>query len=83
MGSNRTGLRAIYFLFFVFLTIFSALGQVPSSGAGEQGRAAQYILGDQDQVLMPVNVWGFVTKPVSFALPWPCGRPRSPPPGSH
>ncbi|MDZ7369961.1 MAG: hypothetical protein ONB12_02180 [candidate division KSB1 bacterium] len=33
------------------------------------GRAAQYYLGGQDQVLMPVNVWGFVNMPGQYMVP--------------
>ena len=47
-----------------------ARAQVPSSGASDQGRAAQYFLGDRDQVLMPVNVWGFVNKPGQYMVPY-------------
>jgi protein involved in polysaccharide export with SLBB domain len=37
---------------------------------GEQNRAAQYFLGSQDQVLMAVNVWGFVHKPGQYMVPY-------------
>ncbi len=33
------------------------------------GRAAQYYLGTTDQVLMPVNVWGFVNMPGQYMVP--------------
>lgn len=32
--------------------------------------AAQYVLGAQDEVLMPVNVWGFVNKPGQYMVPY-------------
>ena len=31
--------------------------------------AAQYTLGDKDQILMSVNVWGFVSKPGQYVVP--------------
>jgi len=31
--------------------------------------AAQYYLGDKDQILMNVNVWGFVRKPGQYVVP--------------
>ncbi len=36
---------------------------------GGTGRAAQYFLGNQDQVLMAVNVWGFVNVPGQYMVP--------------
>ncbi|MBN1465328.1 SLBB domain-containing protein [candidate division KSB1 bacterium] len=39
------------------------------SSAGAAGRAAQYFLGSQDQVLMAVNVWGFVNVPGQYMVP--------------
>ncbi len=44
------------------------LGQQPVTA--EQPRAAQYFLGSQDQVLMAVNVWGFVYKPGQYMVPY-------------
>ena len=35
-----------------------------------QNNASQYYLGSQDQVLMPVNVWGFVGKPGQYMVPY-------------
>lgn len=34
-----------------------------------QSRAAQYYLGDKDQILMNVNVWGYVAKPGQYVVP--------------
>ncbi|MBD3386900.1 hypothetical protein GF407_18495 [candidate division KSB1 bacterium] len=36
----------------------------------EQSSAAQYILGREDQVLMAVNIWGFVAKPGQYMVPY-------------
>ena len=32
-------------------------------------RASQYILGDKDQILIKVNVWGFVQSPGQYLIP--------------
>ncbi len=34
-----------------------------------QNRAAQYLLGDKDQILMNVNVWGYVARPGQYLVP--------------
>lgn len=44
--------------------------QILSSRASQQGQAAQYFLGTQDQVLMKVNVWGFVNQPGQYMVPY-------------
>lgn len=41
-----------------------------SSRSSQQGQAAQYFLGSQDQVLMKVNVWGFVSQPGQYMVPY-------------
>jgi hypothetical protein len=38
--------------------------------AVDQPRAAQYYIGSKDQVLMAVNVWGFVIKPGQYMVPY-------------
>jgi len=43
-------------------------GQQPTAGA-TQDRAAQYYLGSKDELLIPVNVWGFVLKPGQYLVP--------------
>lgn len=34
-----------------------------------QTRAAQYHLGDKDQILMNVNIWGYVQRPGQYVVP--------------
>jgi len=34
-----------------------------------QDRAAQYYLGSKDELLIPVNIWGFVMKPGQYLVP--------------
>lgn len=57
-------------LFFIATLFFSelAISQAVST-TGSSGRAAQYFLGNQDQVLMAVNVWGFVNVPGQYMVP--------------
>lgn len=59
-------------LWWVFLLQILA----PSGRAQEMGekyflrdRAAQYYLGRKDEVLIKVNVWGFVQKPDQYLVP--------------
>ena len=64
-------LNRVVFLFFLLnLGAQTLLAQVPGRPAGDQGLAAQYFLGSEDQVLMPVNVWGFVNKPGQYLVPF-------------
>jgi len=48
----------------------NGIAQTPSASAQDQSRAAQYFLGGQDQVLMGVNIWGFVNKPGQYMVPY-------------
>ncbi len=48
--------------------VSAGLAQQPAQT--ETPRAAQYFLGSQDQVLMAVNVWGFVHKPGQYMVPY-------------
>ncbi len=52
----------------LFLSSVSSHAQGVVSG-GNAGRAAQYFLGNQDQVIMAVNVWGFVNVPGQYMVP--------------
>ena len=59
--------------FILFVCIFWAFNQIAFaqaiSSTGNAGRAAQYFLGNQDQVLMAVTVWGFVNVPGQYMVP--------------
>lgn len=55
-------------LMLLFITAHRpADAQEPSSG--ETNRAAQYFIPSEDQILMEVNVWGFVNKPGQYMVP--------------
>ena len=59
-------------LFIVFLLLMFSLtshAQISSNQLGNN-RAAQYFLGGEDQVLMPINVWGFVLRPGQYMVPF-------------
>jgi polysaccharide biosynthesis/export protein len=50
------------------LTACLAFGQEPTLSL-PQDRAAQYYLGSKDELLIPINVWGFVQKPGQYLIP--------------
>jgi len=53
---------------FLITPLCSVFGQ-ESSLSLPQDRAAQYYLGSKDELLIPVNVWGFVQKPGQYLVP--------------
>ena len=56
----------------IIILLFSSTSSLHAQGlssAANSGRAAQYFLGNQDQVLMAVNVWGFVNVPGQYMVP--------------
>ncbi|MBN1481484.1 hypothetical protein EH223_03890 [candidate division KSB1 bacterium] len=58
------------FIFLISTLILNELAIAQNmSSAAASGRAAQYFLGNQDQVLMAVNVWGFVNVPGQYMVP--------------
>ncbi|MBN1540809.1 hypothetical protein JW992_01595 [candidate division KSB1 bacterium] len=59
----------IYFAGLLF-GVYPLQAQSPYVPTGDRGTAAQYFLGSEDQVLMPVNVWGFVQKPGQYMVPF-------------
>jgi len=65
---NTSALKLIGLLACLMLPL-CAVAQTPGAAA-EQNRAAQYFLGSQDQVLMAVNIWGFVNKPGQYMVPY-------------
>ena len=57
-------------LFFVFLfqvaaNVYAQEGQTSSFS----NRGSQYFLGDKDEILMNVNVWGYVLRPGQYLVP--------------
>jgi len=60
------------FLFFILFAMFF-IPYFPLIAQGTQypirNRAAQYYLGTEDELLVPVNIWGFVAKPGQYMVP--------------
>ncbi|HNW58480.1 MAG TPA: hypothetical protein PKI62_02240 [bacterium] len=63
-------MRRFLLLTLVLLAVLVQAGFGQQTLPAEQPRAAQYFLGSQDQVLMAVNVWGFVYKPGQYMVPY-------------
>lgn len=59
--------KTIFLLFLCLLFVTGAI-QAQQSG-GMMNRGAQYYLGNQDELLIPVNIWGFVQKPGQYMVP--------------
>ncbi len=62
-------IKIILFLFaagFVF-NVFSQ--ELPQTTIGQGDRPAQYILGDENVLLITVNLWGNVLKPGIYSIP--------------
>jgi hypothetical protein len=53
---------------FLLLAVSAAHGQASSQNFSID-RAAQYYLGSSDELLIPVNIWGFVQKPGQYMVP--------------
>jgi polysaccharide biosynthesis/export protein len=63
-------IRLISVCLFLLALAWTAAAPAQVAPLQEQGRAAQYFLGSQDQVLMAVNIWGFVNKPGQYMVPY-------------
>ncbi len=62
--------KSIIFFVWFCLTFLSSVVFSQVTGQQDQSRPAQYFLGSQDQVLMAVNVWGFVHRPGQYMVPY-------------
>ncbi|MBD3376110.1 hypothetical protein GF406_13830 [candidate division KSB1 bacterium] len=60
---------AVILCTFVMLYGGTLLAQTGSSPQSRE-LAAQYFLGSEDQILMAVNVWGFVNRPGQYMVPY-------------
>jgi protein involved in polysaccharide export with SLBB domain len=60
-----------FLLFFVISQIYliPAFSQEEKEKYPQRQRAAQYILGPEDELLIKVNIWGFVQKPGQYLVP--------------
>jgi len=50
------------------IPLVSAFSQSVPTGS-VRDRASQYYLGSEDELLIPVNIWGFVQKPGQYMVP--------------
>ena len=58
------------FLFFIiFIVLTTGIGFSQEGKAENHPRAAQYFLGTGDELLIKVNIWGFVNKPGQYMVP--------------
>ncbi len=57
-------------IIFVLLFIMIGLNLYAQMDSGiSTGGAAQYYLGAEDELLVPINIWGFVLKPGQYMVP--------------
>lgn len=64
---KRIGGNFIFLL--IIVSFFSTTGQNGYCQEDKYPRAAQYFLGTDDQLLIKVNIWGFVAKPGQYLVP--------------
>lgn len=75
MFVNRSYFSGIIFVLFLLITLaFSVEKGICQSNATENenydtNRGAQYYLGHEDELLIKVNVWGFVARPGQYLVP--------------
>lgn len=55
--------------FFLFLPFCASAQNEDEPRDSESSRGAQYFLGSQDELLIKVNIWGFVRKPGQYMVP--------------
>jgi polysaccharide biosynthesis/export protein len=53
----------------LLLAVQMGLAQQSGPSLPAADRAAQYYLGSSDELLIPVNIWGFVMKPGQYMVP--------------
>ena len=68
---KRKLLQPVFLLFSSFFIIYpGVLTQAQENIQFQtQNRAAQYHLGAADELLIPINIWGFVQKPGQYMVP--------------
>lgn len=58
-----------YSMFFSVVLILIQVPLLSQETGGAMSRASQYYLGREDELLIPVNVWGFVKNPGQYMVP--------------
>lgn len=70
MSKHRFRGRIALSGFILFLSCYgSALSQTDEPSPTTKSRGALYYLGEQDELLMRVNIWGFVRQPGQYMVP--------------
>ena len=69
MHKNLPGAVCLLLAAFFLSLSGSALAQPAAESASDSPRGARYYLGDQDELLMKVNIWGYVRKPGQYMVP--------------
>lgn len=64
MSKNKSLVFVVVLLFLIPIALFAQTSQGFSSGF-----ASQYKLGSEDELLVPINIWGFVLKPGQYMVP--------------
>ena len=59
----------IFFLFIIIFICFVNNGFSQETKDQEYPRGAQYFLGTGDELLIKVNIWGFINKPGQYMVP--------------
>jgi len=63
-------MKKVLTLFLTLSIIITSVVFAQTNNMAQGSGAAQYILGSRDQVLMAVNIWGFVGKPGQYMVPY-------------
>jgi polysaccharide export outer membrane protein len=57
------------FILSIIIPVFAFAQEEADQRDDDRNRAAQYFLGAQDELLIKVNIWGFVRKPGQYLVP--------------
>ncbi len=68
-GIMKLNYRRIYFILLFVIILILINNVVSYSQEQKYPRGAQYFLGTDDQLLIKVNIWGFVAKPGQYLVP--------------
>ena len=64
---KRANIRVLV-LIFGFIMLVPCL-ESPAQDYPSDGRAARYYLGTEDELLIPINIWGYVRRPGQYMVP--------------
>ncbi len=61
--------KTLVLLSLIFIPLYVVAGLSQEKEVSKYPRGAQYFLGTEDELLMKVNIWGFVNKPGQYMVP--------------